>query len=290
MDRRDRAVRRLRLRHPRVQLRTLRGAQERDRLGLPRVESQGGWLRQLWLRHGRTRRPAAPRNYDRASTRADSLIGPHPCRHLVGSLPRRRCRRRTDRVGGACRDADRRSLVVDRSLEGGARQRVLTAIARRRLSFPRYFQRNSNDPCPIYLTASATGASDHAPYPWPDERPHHTFDEPERPQETLPLALPIVARLVDHDPGRHVLERTVILVQRVAQQLVGLILAQIRMTVLLVDRHRRAAKDDPVPELVEDLGQARRHRFPVPALVEAEADVARPQLRRVLDKPHCTKQ
>src|ERR1700738_1049164 len=33
MDCRDRALRRLRLRHPRVQLRTLRGAQERARLG-----------------------------------------------------------------------------------------------------------------------------------------------------------------------------------------------------------------------------------------------------------------
>ena len=35
-------------------------------------------------------------------------------------------RRRTGRVGGACRNADRRSLVVDCGLEGGARQRVLT--------------------------------------------------------------------------------------------------------------------------------------------------------------------
>src|SRR6266849_5277167 len=77
-----------------------------------------------------TRRPAAPRNNDRASARADSRIGPHTCRHLVGSLPRRRCRRRTSRVGGARRNADRRSLVVDCSLEGGARQRVLTAAAR----------------------------------------------------------------------------------------------------------------------------------------------------------------
>jgi NAD(P)H-dependent FMN reductase len=56
----------------------------------------------------------------------DSLIGPHPCRHLVGSLPRRRCRRWTGRAGGACPDADRRSLVVDRSLEDGARKRVLS--------------------------------------------------------------------------------------------------------------------------------------------------------------------
>src|SRR6266852_7561282 len=41
---------------------------------------------------GRTRRPAAPRNGDRASARPNSLIGPHPRRHLVGPLPGRRCR------------------------------------------------------------------------------------------------------------------------------------------------------------------------------------------------------
>src|ERR1700720_4413126 len=41
----------------------------------------------------------------------------HNCRHLVGSLPRRRCRRWIGRAGGACRDTDRRSAVVDRSLE-----------------------------------------------------------------------------------------------------------------------------------------------------------------------------
>src|SRR4030081_2936252 len=90
------------------------------------MESQGSWLRELWLRHGRTRRPAASSNGDRASARPDSLVGPHPCRHPVGSLPRRRCRRWTGRAGGACRGADRRSIVVDRSLEDGARQRVLT--------------------------------------------------------------------------------------------------------------------------------------------------------------------
>src|SRR5882672_5787604 len=67
MDRRDRAVRWLRLRHPRIQLRTLRGAQERDRLGLSRVESQGGWLCELWFCYGCTGRPAAPPNGDRAS-------------------------------------------------------------------------------------------------------------------------------------------------------------------------------------------------------------------------------
>jgi NAD(P)H-dependent FMN reductase len=53
----------------------------------------------------------------------------HPCRHPVVSLPRRRCRRWTGRTGRACRDADRRSAVVDRSPEDGAHQRVLTATA-----------------------------------------------------------------------------------------------------------------------------------------------------------------
>ena len=79
------------------------------------------------------RRPAAPPNGDRASARPDSLVGPYPCCHPVGSLPRRRCRRWIGRAGGACRGADRRSAVVDRSLENGARQRVLTATARRAL-------------------------------------------------------------------------------------------------------------------------------------------------------------
>src|SRR5882762_7397974 len=53
LDRRNRGVRRLRLRDARVQLRTLSGAEERHRLGVPGVESQGRWLRELWLRHGR---------------------------------------------------------------------------------------------------------------------------------------------------------------------------------------------------------------------------------------------
>ncbi len=45
----------------------------------------------------------------------------------VQQLPRRRCRRWIGPVGGARRDTDRRSAVVDRSLEGGARECVLTA-------------------------------------------------------------------------------------------------------------------------------------------------------------------
>src|SRR6476646_5411491 len=52
-----------------------------------------------------------------------SRIGPHPCRDSLGSLPGRRCRCRTGPVGSVCRKADRRSLVVDGSLENGARIR-----------------------------------------------------------------------------------------------------------------------------------------------------------------------
>jgi hypothetical protein len=102
-------------------------AEERHRLGVPRVESQGGWLRELWLRDGRTRRPAAPRNSDRAPARAGSFVSPHPCRHPVGSLPARRCRRRTRPAGGVGRSADRRSLVVDGCLENGAQECLVTA-------------------------------------------------------------------------------------------------------------------------------------------------------------------
>jgi len=43
-----------------------------------------------------------------------------------GALQGRRCRCWTGRAGGTCREADRRSAVVDRSLEDGTRRRVLT--------------------------------------------------------------------------------------------------------------------------------------------------------------------
>src|SRR6266849_1736266 len=142
MDRRDRAVRRLRLRHPRVQLRTRSSAQERHRLGLSRVESQGGCLRELRFRNGRARRPAAPRNRNRGSARAGSLLGPHPCHYPLGSLQGRRCRRWTGRAGGECRGADRRSAVVDRGLEDGARRRFLTGQCAATALIPTLFWRN----------------------------------------------------------------------------------------------------------------------------------------------------
>ena len=95
------------------------------RLGLPRVESQGGWFRELWLRHGRIRCPAAPCNGDRAPACSGSRIGPHPCRYCLGSLSGRRCRRWTGRDGEACRGDDRRLAVEDRSPKDCACARVL---------------------------------------------------------------------------------------------------------------------------------------------------------------------
>ena len=107
----------------------------------PEWNRKAAALRELWLRHGRTQRPAASRNDDRASARPDSLIGPHPRRHPVGSLPGRRCRRRAGGAGGACRSDDRRSAVVDRGLEDGARQRVLTSHCAATALLPRYFRK-----------------------------------------------------------------------------------------------------------------------------------------------------
>ncbi len=46
-------------------------------LGISRVEPQGGGLRQLWQRHGRPQRPAAPDGGDRASNGPGSLIRPY---------------------------------------------------------------------------------------------------------------------------------------------------------------------------------------------------------------------
>jgi NADPH-dependent FMN reductase len=87
-----------------------------------------------------------------AIARPDSLVGPHPRRHPVGSLPRRRCRRWIGWAGGARRDADRRSAVVDRRLEDGARKRVLIATTWRRLHCRNNFHSNPDVPCLSQMT------------------------------------------------------------------------------------------------------------------------------------------
>jgi hypothetical protein len=81
-----------------------------------------------WGNAGGARGPAAPGKCDRASARPDSLIGPYPCVHPDGPLPGRRCRCQAGRAGCARRQADdRRSAVVDRNLEDGTRQCILTS-------------------------------------------------------------------------------------------------------------------------------------------------------------------
>src|SRR5207245_2801727 len=87
MDRANRGLGWIYLRHPGIQLRPLRRAEKRDRLGLSGVEPQGGCLCKLWQRHGRARRPAASRNRNRASNGADPIIRPHPRRHALGTFP-----------------------------------------------------------------------------------------------------------------------------------------------------------------------------------------------------------
>ncbi len=92
MDRTDSNRRRLCLRHSRVQLRATRGAEERARLGLPGVESEGGRLRELRERLGRPQRPTIEGKRDRASARAGPLVRQHSCRNSDGAFQRRRCR------------------------------------------------------------------------------------------------------------------------------------------------------------------------------------------------------
>ena len=126
MDRCDRALSWLRLRHSRVQLRSLRGAQERHRLGLSRMESQGGCIRELTA--PRWAQAASSSSVKRRSRFSwpDSLIGPHPCHHLVGSLHGRRCRGRTGGPRATGQGNDRRSAVVHRGPAGDACQRGVT--------------------------------------------------------------------------------------------------------------------------------------------------------------------
>jgi 3-oxoacyl-[acyl-carrier protein] reductase len=107
--------------HPGIQLRSLRRAEKRDRLGLSGVEPQGGCLCKLWQRHGRVRRPAASRNRNRASNGADPIIRPHPRRHALGTFPGRRRSEGARRVGEVSQRHDRRFTLVDGSSKGSTR-------------------------------------------------------------------------------------------------------------------------------------------------------------------------
>src|SRR5882762_9256656 len=66
------------IRHARIQLRPLRSAEKRDRLGLSEVEPQGCCVCELRKRHGCAGRPAASRDHNRDPNGTHSVIGPHP--------------------------------------------------------------------------------------------------------------------------------------------------------------------------------------------------------------------
>ena len=118
MDGRDRGRGWICIRHPGIQLRSLRSAEERDRLGLPGVEPQGRCFRELWQRHGRTRRPATSRNGNRAANGADSLVRSRSRCHSLGPFPGRGCGKRSRRSGEVSECHDRRSPLVDGGAEG----------------------------------------------------------------------------------------------------------------------------------------------------------------------------
>src|SRR5258708_2699170 len=65
------------LRYAGIQLRALRGAEKRDRLGLSGVEPQGCCVCELRKRHGCASRPAASRDGNRDSNGTHSVICPH---------------------------------------------------------------------------------------------------------------------------------------------------------------------------------------------------------------------
>src|ERR1700745_213777 len=74
------------IRHAGVQLRHLRGAEKRDRLGLSGVEPQGCRVCELRKRHGCASRPAAARNGSRDSDGGDSVVCSCPRCHAVGAF------------------------------------------------------------------------------------------------------------------------------------------------------------------------------------------------------------
>jgi hypothetical protein len=93
--------------------------------GLSGVEPQGGCFCELWQCRGRAQRPATPPNGDRASTRSNSLVRPHPCRHPLGALSERGCGCGTGGARGSRQGDDRRPAVVDSGAEVGAREHIL---------------------------------------------------------------------------------------------------------------------------------------------------------------------
>src|ERR1700686_1432040 len=109
------------IRHAGVQLRHLRGAEKRDRLGLSGVEPQGCRVCELRKRHGCASRPAASRDGSRDSNGADSVICSHSRCDALGTFPGWGRRQGPRRTGQASQHHDRRPPLVDGSPQGGPR-------------------------------------------------------------------------------------------------------------------------------------------------------------------------
>src|ERR1700730_18121065 len=73
--------------HAGIQLRPLRGAKKRDRLGLSGVEPQGCRVCELRKRHGCAIRPTASRDGNRDSNGTDSVICSHSRCDALGTFP-----------------------------------------------------------------------------------------------------------------------------------------------------------------------------------------------------------
>src|SRR5260370_9661771 len=109
------------IRHAGIQLRHLRGAEKRDRLGLSGVEPQGCCVCELRKRHGCPGRPAASRDCNRNSNGADSVICSHSRCDALGTFSGWGRRQGPRRTGQASQRYDRRPDLVDGSSQGGPR-------------------------------------------------------------------------------------------------------------------------------------------------------------------------
>src|SRR5260370_29042582 len=109
------------IRHAGIQLRHLRGAEKRDRLGLSGVEPQGCCVCELRQCHGCASRPAASRDGNRNSNGTDSVICSHSRCDALGTFSGWGRRQGPRRTGQASQRHDRRSDLVDGSSQGGPR-------------------------------------------------------------------------------------------------------------------------------------------------------------------------
>src|SRR6267154_987478 len=121
MDGSNRGLGWFRIRDAGIQLRPLRSAEKRDRLGLPGVEPQSYCVCELRKRDGCASRPAASRDGNRDSNGTDSVICSHSCCDALGTFPGWGRRQGPRRTGEASQRHDRRPPLVDGSSQGGPR-------------------------------------------------------------------------------------------------------------------------------------------------------------------------